>query len=94
MERKIEFSDFRRILEWLENNDVLIRLRTSGEAWTPYSKLILLSENAMILQPAKDRRMIVNIRDVVEFELEEPVSTCLAKCIYIIGDNSHGRQTY
>jgi len=93
MERRIEFSDFRRILEWLENADVMIRLRTSGEAWTPFSKLILLSENAMILQPANDRRMIVNIRSVVEFELDQPVSTCLADCIYTIGDNFQGKET-
>jgi hypothetical protein len=84
METGIEFADFRRLLERLENTDGLIRLRTSGEAWTPFAKLILLSDNAMILQPADDRRMIVNIRDVVEFELEQPVNICRADCIYTV----------
>lgn len=84
METGIEFADFRRLLEWLENTDALIRLRTCGEAWTPYAKLILLSDNAMILQLASDRRMIVNIRDVVEFELDQAVSTCGAGCIYAV----------
>jgi hypothetical protein len=85
MEHRIEFSEFRRVLEWLENSDALIRLRTSGEPWTPASRLILLSDNAMILQPAADRKIIINVGNVVEFELDQSVNTCLADCIYTVG---------
>ena len=45
----------------------------SGESWMDFSKLILLSESAMIIQDASERRMIMNLRNVAEFELGEPV---------------------
>lgn len=69
MENTVEFADFRQLLETVENTDIAIRLRVSGEPWTQFSKLILLSDTAMILQNGVDTKIIVHIRNVIEFEI-------------------------
>jgi hypothetical protein len=72
MERRIDFTKFRQLLQSLENSDIAIRLRMSGEGWMDFAKLILLSESAMIVQDDSGRRVIMNLRNVVEFEINEP----------------------
>ena len=73
MERSIDFSKFRKLLATLENSPVKIRLRCAGERYGEFSNVLLLSENAMILQHQPNKRMIVNLRDVAEFELDHPL---------------------
>lgn len=53
-----------------------------GETWTDFSKLILLSENAMILQNGSERRIILNVRNVVEFEVDKGVRQILPRVLY------------
>jgi hypothetical protein len=71
MERSIDFSKFRQLLAAIENSEVLIRIRCSGERWCEFSSLLLLSENAMILQENSRRRIIMNLKNVVEFEIDQ-----------------------
>jgi hypothetical protein len=73
MERRIDFTKFRQILQSLENSDIGIRLRMSGEGWMDFAKLILLSESAMIVQDDSGRKVIMNLRNVVQFEIDEPL---------------------
>lgn len=72
MESKIDFYSFRALLESLENSETSIRLRMSGEGWTQFAKLILLSESAMIVQDDARGRVIMNLRSIVEFEIDAP----------------------
>ena len=57
MKDKVDFAQFRRLLESLENSEGSIRVRLSGEGWMEYSKILLLSESAMILQNGASRVM-------------------------------------
>lgn len=61
------------MLQSLENSDTAIRLRMSGEEWMDFTKLILLSESAMIVEDPSMKRVVKNLRNVVEFEVDEPV---------------------
>ena len=56
----------------LENTDVMLRVRCSGEDWCGFARVLLLSENAMILEENSRRRMVVNLGNVVEFEIDQP----------------------
>lgn len=73
MEKRIDFVTFRELLQSLENSDTAIRLRMSGEGWMDFTKLILLSESAMIVEGPSTRRIVMNVRNVVEFEVDEPI---------------------
>ena len=73
MDRRIDFATFRELLRSLESSDISIRLRMSGEGWMGFAKLILLSESAMIVQDGSRRKVIMNIRNVVEFEIDQPL---------------------
>ena len=73
MEKRIDFATFRQLLQSLENSDTAIRLRMSGEEWMDFTKLILLSESAMIVEDPSMKRAVKNLRHVVEFEVDEPV---------------------
>lgn len=84
LETKIDFLTFRELLESIENSEVSLRLRMPGERWTDFSKLILLSQNAMILQNGSERRIILNVRSVVEFEVDKPVRQILPRLAYEI----------
>ncbi|HEY9489562.1 MAG TPA: hypothetical protein VIQ51_14565 [Chryseosolibacter sp.] len=84
MQDTINFPQFKRLLETLENSEISIRLRISGESWLPYSRLILLSESAMILQDGPERKMITNLRNIVEFEIDKKILTLEAHCPYEI----------
>lgn len=72
MEGRVDFAQFRQLLESLESSEVSIRVRLSGEGWTGFSKLLLLSESAMILQNGTSR-VIFNLRSTVEFEVDQPI---------------------
>ena len=84
MENIIDFPGFRQLLQILEDGEVSIRLRLLGESWTGFARLILLSESAVILQDDNDRRMIINIRNVREFELNKGVANLMANMPYEI----------
>lgn len=47
-----------------------------------YCKLVLLSDRAMILQSDSDPRIILNIRNIVEFQLERNFSGYDAEVTY------------
>lgn len=84
MDHTIDLTAFRDLLQRLENGDVSIRLRLLGEPWTKFSKLVLLSESAMIVQDSNDRKMVINIRNIIEFELDKPVEGISANTHYAI----------
>ncbi len=73
MDDKVDFSDFRMLLESLENAEVMIRLRAMGQAWTSYSKLILLSDSALILEDGEDQRMVLYVKNIIKFQVEKAV---------------------
>ena len=85
MDNKVDFPQFRGLLQALENSDLTLRLRMLGNPWTPFCTLILLSESAMILQDGTDRKIIMNLRNVVEFELAQEVSGFQANNAYEVG---------
>lgn len=85
MEKKVDFPGFRELLHVVESTDTLIRVRISGEGWMPFTRLILLSESAMILQAGHDRKVIVNLRNVAEFELDRPALDFSGSVIYTVG---------
>jgi hypothetical protein len=70
MDNTVEFLQFHKLLEALEKSDVLIRLRPSGERWMEYSKVILVSDNAAIVEENGKRRVIMNLKSIVEFALD------------------------
>lgn len=84
MDQTIDLTTFRDLLQRLENGDVSIRLRLLGEPWTKFSRVILLSESAMIVQDSNDRKMVINIRNIIEFELDKPVEGISANTHYAI----------
>lgn len=84
MDQKIDLPAFQSLLQRLENGDVSIRLRLLGEPWTKFSRIILLSESAMIVQDSDDRKTIINIRNIIQFELDKPVEGISANTHYAI----------
>ncbi len=84
MDHTIDLVAFQDLLQRLENGDVSIRLRLLGEPWTKFSKLILLSESAMIVQDCNERKTIINIRNIIEFEIDKPVEGISANTHYVI----------
>jgi hypothetical protein len=72
MERRIDFSQFKQLLATIENSEVAIRIRVAGEEWSDFSHVLLLSENAMILQQDGRRRIIMNLKNVAEFQIDKP----------------------
>ena len=74
MENRIDYPTYQQLLHALESADITIRLRLLGEPWTKFSKLLLLSESAMILQDGSERKVIVNLRNVIELHLQQPVN--------------------
>lgn len=72
METSVDFFRFRQLLATIESAEVMIRIRCSGEHWCEFSNLLLLSENAMILQENSRKRIIMNLKNVVEFEIDQP----------------------
>ena len=84
MDNKLDFTRFRELLETLENSDTTIRVRLLGNPWTSFCQLILLSESAMILQEGNDRKIIMNLRNVVEFEVSKTVADFKASQTYEI----------
>ena len=83
MKDQVDYAYFRKLLNSLENSEVSIRVRLSGEGWIEYSKLLLLSESAMILQNGTSR-VILNIRNTVEFEIDQPLMELSARTPYEI----------
>ena len=68
----------------LENSDILLRVRCSGDDWCGFCKLLLLSESAMILEENSRRRMVINLRNVVEFEMDQDTLNLRANIPYHI----------
>ena len=84
MERAVDFSEFIQLLQTLENSDIAIRLRLTAEAWMDFSTIVLLSEHAMLVQ-RDGQRTLINLRHIVEFELDKPAGTFSPDCVYVIG---------
>ena len=72
MDRLIDFSHFKQLLATIESSDISIRIRATGEQWNDFSQVLLLSENAMILQENGKRRIVMNLQNIVEFEIDKP----------------------
>lgn len=72
MESSIDYYQFKQLLHTLENADSLIRFRLVGESWTEFSKVVLVSENAVMCQEGTTQRVIVNLRNVTEFQIDQP----------------------
>ncbi len=70
MEDGIDFYDFRTLLASLENSEIKIRVRLMGQGWTGYSKLILLSESAMILEDDSDQKTVLYVKNVIKFQID------------------------
>ena len=84
MENQIDLRQFRQLLGTLENLDIGIRLRLTGERWTDHSKVVLLSEHAVLLQANGQHKLISNIGNIVEFEIDKPVDAFEADRVYSI----------
>ena len=82
MENRIGFCDFRKLLEALENADVKIRVRVMGQPWTGFLKLILLSDSAMILEDGVDRKIVLHLKNVMQFEVNQTISNVRAQETY------------
>lgn len=82
MQNRVDSFALKQLLESLENSEVRIRIRGMGEPWMGYCKLVLLSDRAMILQSDSDPRIILNIRNIVEFQLERNFSGYDAEVTY------------
>lgn len=82
MQPKVDFQSFRILLESLENTDKKIRLRPLGESWIDFSRVILLSDSAMIIQSDGERKVIINIKNVMEFQVEKEVSSFEPGTVY------------
>lgn len=85
MGNKVDFARFRDLLQEIENSDITIRVRVLGNPWTSFCTLILLSESAMILLDSTDSKIIINLKNIVEFELEEEVRELKANTVYEVG---------
>ena len=85
MENSIDYYQFKQLLHTLENVETLIRFRMIGEQWTDFSKVILVSESALLFQEGAVQRVIMNLRNVVEFELDQQHLDYLPNNSYCIG---------
>ena len=85
MENSIDYYQFKQLLHTLENVETLIRFRLIGEQWTDFSKVILVSESALLFQEGAVQRVIMNLRNVVEFELDQQHLEYLPNNSYRIG---------
>ena len=72
MDRHVDFPHFKQLLATIESSDISIRIRVTGEQWNDFSQVLLLSENAMILQENGKRRIVMNLKNIVEFEIDKP----------------------
>ena len=72
MDSQIDFPRFKQLLATIESSDISIRIRNTGEQWNDFSQVLLLSENAMILQENGKRRIVMNLKNIVEFEIDKP----------------------
>jgi hypothetical protein len=72
MDRRIDFPHFKQLLATIESSDISIRIRMTGEQWSDFSHVLLLSENAMILQENGKRRIVMNLKNIAEFEIDKP----------------------
>jgi hypothetical protein len=72
MDRPVDFPHFKQLLATIESSDISIRIRITGEQWNDFSQVLLLSENAMILQENGKRRIVMNLKNIVEFEIDKP----------------------
>lgn len=84
MDNEVSVAQFIALLQQLENSGTGIRVRLSGKAWTSFCQLIVLSESAMILRNSPESQLIVNVRNVMEFELEEAVADFKPCTVYEI----------
>jgi hypothetical protein len=84
MENVIDFLQFRQLLQSLENSNTAIRLRMMGEQWMDFSSVVILSEHAMLLQANGQRKLITNLRNVVEIEIDNAVGDLAANRVYSI----------
>ena len=84
MDNVIDFLQFRQLLQSLENSNTAIRLRMMGEPWMDFSLVVILSEHAMLLQSNGQRKLISNLRSVVEFEIDKTVGDYAANRVYSI----------
>ncbi len=84
MEYTIDVPSFKALLSELEGSAIRLRTRASGEPWGRFASVILLSENAMILQDGEERRTIINLRNVIEFELDKPLRDYREKTTYVV----------
>lgn len=85
MESSIDYYQFKQLLHTLENAETSIRFRLIGEQWTGFSNVILVSENALLFQEGASQRVIMNLRNVVEFELDQQHLEYLPNNSYRIG---------
>ena len=83
MENSTDYHSFKDLLQALEGSTVRVRTRASGEPWGRFAILILLSDNAMILQDGEDRT-IINLHNIIEFELDTPVNNFIEKTTYTV----------
>lgn len=65
MTNQIDAYQLNRFLHRLQNTDVLIRFRLAGEGSTEFSKIIFVSERALILQAVFERRIIMDTKDIL-----------------------------
>lgn len=72
MQNNIDYYQFKQLLHALENTNSSIRFRLMGDCWTEFFKVILVSENAVMYQEGITRRIIMNLRNVIEFEIDQP----------------------
>jgi hypothetical protein len=72
MENRIDYYQFKQLLQTLENAESSIRFRLVGESWTEFSMVVLVSENAVMYQEGMIRRVIMNLRNVTEFQIDQP----------------------
>ena len=84
MQNTIDHYQFRQLLESLENSDTSIRLRISGKSWSEFASVVLVSEHAMICDENGQRKMITNLRSIVEFEIDKPVLDFRSDCSYSV----------
>lgn len=84
MDNNIDFPEFKHLLRSLEAGNPSIRFRLAGQPWTQFSKVVLVSEDAVLYQEDITRRIIMNLRDVIEFEIDQPHLEYLPKTLYRI----------
>ncbi len=82
MQNRVDSFALKQLLQSLENANVPIRIRGMGKPWMDFCRLVLLSDSAMILESDDDPRIIINIRNVMEFQLGQPFAGYEAELTY------------